>query len=164
MQKAAFARQYVMLRPVSGCAGGFIRLEMKQGHMAASVRATQVADDSLRVLMLSGDAATGAVMDLGLMRPCAHRQASLFRENLPAGYAACHTVAVCSDWPDAQLLLYGWLTAKPACTLWQLQERVHQYLSVPAKDGILPSPLPVTPTPRAPALCMLLPCRLRQSP
>lgn len=158
MQQAAFARQYVILRPVSGSAGGFLRLEMHHGRISACIRATQIPGIPLRALLLAGDPATGAVIDLGLLHPDAHRQAHLCRDELPSGYSACHTVVICTDWPDAALVLHGSLTPRPACTLWQLQESIRQYLSVPARGAVLPAPaVPPKPDHPAPALCMLLP-------
>lgn len=157
MSKAPFTRQYVIMRPIRGSSGGFTRFEMKQGRISAVIRLTQISASSLRVLLLSGDPATGAVIDLGLMRMSPRRQASLYREDLPAECAACHTVAVCTDWPDAQLLLYGYLTQRPACTLWQLQETVQRYLRVPLKDGALPEPIQPEEPSRPLPLCMLLP-------
>lgn len=158
MQQAAFARQYVILRPVSGSAGGFLRLEMHHGHMSACIRATQIPAVPLRALLLSGDPATGAVIDLGLLHPAAHHQAGLYRDDLPAACGSCHTAVICTDWPDAHLVLYGSMTPRPFGPLWQLQEIIRQYLSVPARDAVLPAPAAM-PKPELPppALCMLLP-------
>lgn len=158
MQQAAFARQYVILRPTSGSAGGFLRLEMHHGRMTACIRATQIPAVPLRALLLSGDPATGAVIDLGLLHPAAHRQAGLYRDELPASCMACHTVVICTDWPDAQLLLHGSMTPRPVCPLWQLQEIIRQYLSVPARGAVLPAlAAPPKPSYPPPVLCMLLP-------
>ena len=82
------------------------------------------------------DADTGAVIDLGVMHAAGRHQASLYRDDLPGHYAACHTAVVCTDWPDPQLVLYGWLTPRPAYTLWQLQAALERYLSVPVQDSL----------------------------
>ena len=156
MTMAGFTRKYVILRPLTGSAGGFIRLEMKQGRLCAAVRVNQLPCASLRVLLLCGTPSTGAVIDLGAMYPVQKNQASLYRDDLPQRYADCHTAVVCRDWPDPQLLLYGWLISRPPCTLWQLQETIAQYLSVPAKDGIPPEHTPPYPDTTRLPLCMVL--------
>lgn len=156
MSQAAFTRQYVILRPVSGCAGGFVRLEAKQGRRCIAVRVTQAPAGNLRLLLLAGPADTGAVTDLGLMRLSPRRQASLYREDLPSSCLSCHTAVICTDWPDAQVVLYGYLTPKPALTHWQLQEAVQAYLSVPARDCVLPEPAEIVQEPPRLTLCMLL--------
>ena len=150
-----FTRQYVILRPRQGSAGGFIRLETKQGRLCVAVRCNQMPASALRVLLLSGDPHTGAVLDLGLMHDTGKRQASLYREDLPGSYAGCHTAVICTDWPDPQLILYGWLTPHPACTLWQLQEAVEKYLCVPVQDSLHTPRIARALTEHLP-LCMVL--------
>ncbi len=147
VQRVNFARQYVMLRPAQGSAGGFARLENRRGRGCVTIQVNQVAAKALRALLLSGDIESGAVMDLGLMTLSDRRQGSLYREGLPASYAACHTLMLCTDWPEPRLVLYGWLTPTPACTLWQLQEALRHYLTVPARDTETPEPLPPPPKP-----------------
>ena len=140
MSTPAFARQYVILRPFRGSAGGFIRMEAQPDHLCITVRGNQLPAAPLRVLLLCGSASTGAVIDLGLMQPCTRRQAMLYRDDLSLACTACHTAAVCTDWPDPQLVLYGCLSSRPACAAWQLQERIQRYLAVPAADTLTAAP------------------------
>lgn len=168
MTRETFTRLYIMLRPACGHASGFARLECQRGRGRMTIRATQLTGGcaALRVLLLSGDAESGSVLDLGLMQITERGQGALRAENIalsgvgtPCGY---HTLILATDWPDARLMLYGWLVDPPACTLWQLQEALRHYLSVPAKDSeaaplpapkeVLPPPLPEEP-PRA--VCQL---------
>lgn len=153
VQTTSFTRLYIMLRPACGHASGFARLESQHGRGRLTINASQLTCNTtaLRALLLSGDEASGAVMDLGPVPVTPRRQAMLRRDQLPltgigtpGGY---HTLILATDWPDATLLLYGWLTDPPACTLWQLQEALRQYLAVPAKDSP-PSPVEPAPPPK----------------
>lgn len=149
MQRETFTRLYIMLRPACGHASGFARLECQRGRGRMTIRTAQLpgACTALRVLLLSGDADSGSVLDLGLMQLSGRRQGVMRAENIalpsvgtPHGY---HTLILATDWPDAQLMLYGWLSDLPACTMWQLQETVRHYLSVPARDSEA-APVPVS--------------------
>ena len=157
MQKTPFSRQDVILRPTSGSAGGFVRLETQHGRGSIVIRASQLEAGPLRALLLHGNTATGAVIDLGVMQPAGRRQFSLCREGIPSAPGLFHTVVVCSDWPDPQVLLYGWLTPRPVCTLRDMQEALRRHLAVPAGDTAQIAP-PASGLSRLP-LCMLLPPR-----
>ena len=151
MQKASFARQYAMLRPVSGAGSGFVRIEGFHGRSRLTLRASCLPDMGVRALLLSGDEQTGAVLDLGLLTPLGRGQAGLCREQLdllPGGY---HTLALVADWPDGTMLMTGALWPSPSCSLWQVQEAVRHYLSVPAADSSRAEspPLAEPPSPAA---------------
>ena len=157
MQKNDFVRLYIMLRPACGHAGGFVRLEAQHGRGRMTLNASELPGEcrTLRVLLLSGDADSGAVMDLGPVTVSPRRQVQWRRDHLslppigtPGGY---HTLILAADWPDATLLLYGWLTDPPACTLWQLREALRHYLSVPAKDSPAAPAPPPAPKPKVEA-------------
>ncbi|MGN0747673.1 MAG: hypothetical protein ACI4ML_13415 [Aristaeellaceae bacterium] len=152
MQKAAFRRQYVILRPLAGCAGGFARLETRQGRGCVTIQVNQVAQSSLRALLMGGSGRTSGMLDLGLMHITAQGRGALYREGLPAGYAACHTVLLCSDWPEPRLQLYGCLTSAPACSPGEMQAALEAYLSVPARDTVLPEPSSLHAVPQPSAL------------
>lgn len=143
MQQTDFSRQYVILRPLRGCAGGFARLETRQGQSCMALQIHHAPLPRLRVMMMSGTGPAGALVDLGVLTANARGQASMFVSRLPQDCSACHTLLLCSDWPDAQLQLYGCITPSPVCTLWQLQDALRGYLSVPAPDTALPDPLPL---------------------
>ena len=149
MQKAAFRRQYVILRPMQGCAGGFARLETRQGRGCVTIQVNQAVPSTLRALLMGGAGRSCAMIDLGLMHLSPQGRGALYREGLPAGYAACHTVMLCSDWPEPRLQLYGYLTATPACSPGEMQESLRQYLSVPARDTELPEPSSPAAVPRS---------------
>lgn len=164
MQASAFRRQYVILRPMQGCAGGFARLETRQGRGCVTIQVNQAVQSTLRALLMGGSGRSCALLDLGLMHLSPQGRGALYREGLPAGYAACHTVLLCSDWPEPRLQLYGHLTSTPVCSLGEMQEAVRQYLSVPAGDTVLPVPaapsaMPQSapPAPEARPLCRLSP-------
>ena len=148
MQKVSFARQYAMLRPVSGAGSGFVRIEDFHGQSRLTLRASCLPEGGVRALLLSGDAERGAVLDLGLLAPLTRGQAGLCRE-LPAALDGYHTLTLCTDWPEGTVLMTAAL--RPAsCTLWQAQEAVRRYLSVPASpEG---TPLPESPVRTLPML------------
>lgn len=139
MMQKGFQRRYILLRPAGGQASGFARMECQRGRGRLSIHASGLPEKPLRALLLCGDAQTGAVLDLGLMHPTGGQQAALCRDHigLQGGYQA---LVLATDWPDAQLLLYGWLHSRPGCTLWQMQEAVQRYLAYPAMDS---APAPV---------------------
>ena len=99
MQASVFRRQYVILRPMQGCAGGFARLETRQGRGCVTIQVNQAVQSTLRALLMGGAGRSCAMLDLGLMHLSPQGRGALYREGLPAGYAACHTVLLCSDWP-----------------------------------------------------------------
>lgn len=141
MQKASFARQYAMLRPVSGAGSGFVRIEDFHGRSRLTLRASCLPDGDVRALLLSGNMQTGAVLDLGLLSPLSRGQAGLCRE-LPAALGGYHTLTLCEDWPESTVLMTAALQPS-TCTLWQVQESVRRYLSVPAS----PEGTPLSETP-----------------
>lgn len=148
MQKASFARQYAMLRPVSGAGSGFVRIEDFHGRSRLTLRASCLPDGGVRALLLSGGAQTGAVLDLGLLSPLSRGQAGLCRE-LPAALGGYHTLTLCEDWPESTVLMTAALQPS-SCALWQVQESVRRYLSVPAiPEG---TSMPETPVRTLPML------------
>lgn len=151
MQRSAYQRTYVMLRPASGQAAGTARIETQRGRYRIWVRASHLPEQPVRAMLLAGEAETGAVYDLGLMRRTGSHQAVLFSEgsSLKGAY---HTLAVAADWPDAELLLYGRLMNRPDCTLWQTRQAVARYLRLPAADS---APAPAKVPPAAPKLSVL---------
>ncbi|MGN0779121.1 MAG: hypothetical protein ACI4MJ_08245 [Aristaeellaceae bacterium] len=156
MQKAAFRRQYVILRPTQGCAGGFARLESHQGRGCITIQVNQVEEPALRALLMGGTGPDAALLDLGVMPITAQGRGAMYRDGLTAEYTGCHTLLICRDWPEPHVLLCGYLTAAPACPLQTMQESVADYLAVPAGDTVLPAAAP--PAPAAKAETML--CRL----
>lgn len=153
MRSVPLTRQYVMLRPVGCHASGFARLEVCRGRGVATVHASALPEvDTLRTLLLSGGERDGCVLDLGLMTVTPSHMGTLHRENLPLtalqGYDA---VALTTDWPDPEIRLCGFLSEPPRCTLWQLQEALRRYLTVPCGD-MTPTPPMELPDPPAPPL------------
>lgn len=139
-------RRYVLLR--GDDATGFARLERNHGRGSVTLQVALPAEaSSARALLLSGDVRTGAVLDLGLLRPDGAARMRLYRERLvlpPGGFAAYHTLAISGDWPRSRLLLWGRLRSGPA--RWQLEEQCQTYLAVPAE-----APVPETLSPDPPA-------------
>lgn len=141
-----FTRLYVMLRPVRGTGCGYARLEGqgRQGRMSLHLSQLPQGLPMLRALLLSGDVATGAVLDAGAMQPSPGGRAFLRAEPmlLPEGTSLrdFHTLAVCTDWPDAQLILSGALDEQQSPPVWQLQEAVRHYLTVPAAAPVKKPP------------------------
>ncbi len=142
---------------MQGCAGGFARLETRQGRGCITIQVNQAVQSALRALLMGGSGRSCAMLDLGLIHLSPQGRGALYREGLPAGYAACHTVLLCSDWPEPRLQLYGCLTTRPVCSPGEMQEAVRQYLSVPAGDTALPEPSSPPPPPPARPLCRLSP-------
>lgn len=139
MQKTPFQRTYILLRPAAGQASGFARMECQRGRGRLNIHASCLPEKPVRGLLLAGEAQTGAVLDLGLLHPIGDQQAALCRDHiaLQGGY---QVLVLATDWPDAQVLLYGWLRQRPGYTLWQMQEMVRHYLAYPAADS---APAPV---------------------
>lgn len=141
-----FTRLYVMLRPVRGTGCGYARLEGqgRQGRMSLHLSQLPQGLPMLRALLLSGDVATGAVLDAGVLPPSPSGRAFLRAEPmlLPEGTSLrdFHTLAVCADWPEARLILSGALDEQQSPPLWQLQEAVRQYLTVPAAAPVKKPP------------------------
>lgn len=131
-------RRYILLRPVAGEAAGTARMENVRGRMGVHIHARYLPEGPVRALLICGRGQYAAVTDLGLMRWSADGQSTLSRDNL-AVEGKPTALALVSDWPQAQLLMYGWVQNQPGFALWQLQEAVAQYLSVPAPDSA-PSP------------------------
>lgn len=132
MQGSSFRRMYVLLRPAAGQGNGFARVESQRGRGRVSIHASHLPAEPVRALLLAGDGETGAVLDLGLVNQAEKHQAVLCREDV--SLQGWHTLALATDWPGAQLLLYGWLRREPCCTLWQMQQAVQRYLSLPAGE------------------------------
>ncbi len=153
MQKTAFQRMYILLRPAGGQASGFARMENQRGRGRLNIHASNLPESPVRALLLSGDAQTGAVLDLGLLHPTGGKQAALCRDHiaLQGGY---QVLVLATDWPEARVLLYGWLRQRPGCTLWQMQETVRRYLSLPAADSA-PAPLEYPEKQPKPSVLML---------
>lgn len=132
-----FTRLYVMLRPVRGVGCGYARMEGQGPRGRMSLHLSQLPRDApmLRALLLSGDVETGAVLDAGAMQPTPGGRAFLRAEpmQLPEGTSLqnFHSLAVCTDWPDTRLILAGSLDERHPRPLWQLQEAVRHYLTVP---------------------------------
>lgn len=147
MQKSSFSRLYVMLRPAQGSAQGFARLETQRGRGRITIHASQLPAGCgpLRALLLSGNAESGSLLDLGLMPVSPRGLGTLRRESLTFpgldGLSAYHSLLLSSDWPDPHLILYGALDDPPACPLWQLQEALAHYLAVPSAEEP-PAPRP----------------------
>lgn len=153
MRSTPLTRQYVMLQPLGCHASGFARLEVCRNRGLATIHASSLPDrEALRALLLSGRTADGCVLDLGLMNVSPALQGTLYRENLPLtalkGYDA---VLLTTDWPDPQIKLCGFLTQPPRCTVWQLQEALRRYLTVPCGD-MTPTPAMTLPDPPSPPL------------
>jgi len=132
-------RRYILLRPVTGEAAGMARMENCRGRTAVHIHARYLPEGPVRALLIYGKGQFVAVTDLGLMRHSADGQTTLSRENLTAEGKATALV-LASDWPEGQLLMYGWVQNQPGLALWQVQEAVAHYLSVPAQDSA-PSPI-----------------------
>lgn len=132
-------RRYILLRPVTGEAAGTARMESCRGRTGVHIHARYLPGEPVRALLICGRGQYAAVVDLGLVRRSADGQITLSRENLAAEGKAT-ALALASDWPQGQLLMYGWVQNQPGFTLWQMQEAVAQYLSVPASDSA-PSPI-----------------------
>lgn len=142
MHGSPFQRMYVLLRAAAGQTNGFARVETQRSRSRLSIHASHLPEQPVRALLLAGEGQTGAVLDLGLMAPMEKHQAMLCQENLLLqGY---HTLVLATDWPGAEILLYGWLRKQPCCTLWQMQEAVGHYLALPAA-GSAPAPAEMPP-------------------
>ena len=150
MQKAPFSRRYIMLRPVQGAGSGFVRVEGPPGRCRLTLRASCLPEGAVRGLLLSGDAESGAVLDLGLLTPVAHGQAGLCRDmvSLQGGY---RTLVLCTDWPEGAVLMTAALRPSP-CGISQVQRAVQRHLSVPGSPG--GTPLPEPPALRKPVLTL----------
>lgn len=169
MQRNAFTRVYVMLRPVVGNGCGFARMESqgRSGRVILHVSQLPPACRALRVLLMAGDAATGAVMDLGVMSLTADGQGRLHRDALsfPSadGVRGFHSLVLATDWPDGEMMLCGTLQTPPAYPLWQLREALHRYLTVPPEAAGQPAPTPMPeeepPAPAAPVIACAPPVR-----
>lgn len=141
MSTPALERRYIMLTPASGSCAGHARLECQRSRCALTIHAAGLPDGPVRALLLGGDANTGAVMDLGLMHRLSARRAALCRSDL-AWHGGWHTLVVTEDWPQARVLLWGQLHHTARCTLWQAQQAVAHYLSLPAPDAAVAPPRP----------------------
>lgn len=147
MHSTPFQRMYVMLRPAQGQGSGFARVEMQRSRARMTIHANCLPGCPVRALLLAGEGERGAALDLGLMHSVEKCQSVLCRDNI-ALHGGYHTLVLVTDWPQGQLLFYGWLRKQPCCTLWQLQETVSRYLAYPASDSA-PAPLETPqPTPR----------------
>lgn len=138
-------RQYILL--CGKCGAGHALWE-RQGHTArVRLRVTGLPQEPIRALLLSGQE---AVTDLGLV---AH--GALCRE-LPCPAGSFHTLALVTDWPQARLVLWGFLQACPGRTLWRMQEVAARYLRYPA-PGSAAAPLPLPDLPPKRPVFMLRP-------
>lgn len=135
-------RRYVLLH--GDASTGFARLERSHGRGSVTLQAVlPTGVPSARALLLSGDVRTGAVLDLGTLRPDGEARMRLYRERIalpPGGFAAYHTLAISNDWPKPRLLLWGRLSSGP--TRWQLEEQCQTYLMVPAEAPPMEAPQP----------------------
>lgn len=146
-------RRYILLRPVAGEAAGTARMENYRGRTGVHIHARYLPEGPVRALLICGRGQHAAVIDLGLMRRSADGQAVLRRENLLLENNAT-ALALAADWPQEQLLMCGWVRNQPGFTLWQVQEAVAQYLSVPAPDSA-PSPIEWPENPPKPSVLRL---------
>lgn len=133
VQTPACKRQYMLLQRPSGATAGLARLEQQGSRARVSIRASLLPEEPVRALLM---ARNGAVIDLGLMR-----QGSLCKDGLRLG-AGYHTLALVTDWPQARLILWGFLRPCPGRTLGSIQEAVTNYLRFPAENSA-PAPLPL---------------------
>lgn len=133
MQTPACKRQYVLLQG-PGSAAGIARVEQQGGRAGVNIRGTCLPEEPLRALLMAGG---GAVVDLGLV----HRGALSWQGSfLRGGY---HTLALVTDWPQARLVLWGYLKPWPGRTPESLQETAARYLRFPAPNsGPAPLELP----------------------
>ncbi|MBR4082084.1 MAG: hypothetical protein IKK21_09900 [Clostridia bacterium] len=156
MSEHEFTRLYVMLRPARGASCGYARIEAQGARVRVNLRLSQLPQGTpmLRALMMSGDPDTGAVIDLGLLQPSSTGRAFLREEQLtlPGGLGAYHSLCVCSDWPDGQLLLWGSLDERRGQPLWALQESLKRYLTVPPSAP--PVKKPPADSPQAPLIAL----------
>lgn len=140
MGSSTFTRQYVMLRPVEGHGSGFARVEVSHGQGRIVLHGAALPPGKgLRAMLVSGHR-DGCVLDLGAAKASPSGCLDVQKDHLPLpmlrGYDA---VVVATDWPEGDILLTGSLARPPRCALWQMQEAVRQYLSMPCGDM---SPLP----------------------
>ena len=130
-----FSRNYVLLRAVSGHAGGFVRIEQHGGRMHVTLRVTRLPTGlpSLRALLIAGTGSNAAVIDLGAAQQDLHGQLCLRTDAqlAPAALRACHTLVLITEWPDAQLLLYGAMPNHPAMQPHQLTDALRSYMALP---------------------------------
>lgn len=106
-------------------------MEQQGSRARVNIRASGLQAETVRALLLAG---SDAVMDLGLVQ-----QGALCWEGpcLRGGY---HTLVLATDWPQAQLLLWGYLRPCTGRTPRSLQQVIASYLRYPAQ-GSAPAPL-----------------------
>lgn len=136
-QTPAFTRKYILLTPAGCRASGHARLEYQRSRAAITIHAVSLPQGPLRALLLSGDEHTGAVLDLGPMHALSPDRHALCCSDLQLR-GCWHTLVIVSDWPAAQVLLWGQILPSAHCTLWQAQKAAKRYLSVPAPDAPAP--------------------------
>jgi len=139
-----YERLYLILRPARGKAGGHARLEQRGAPIQMSLFLHGLEGRCrLRVLLLSSPEPQGAVIDLGTLETNPHGQGALAVTGvrLPgsAPLSSCHTLAVCMDWPDNQLVMAASIGECAPASRWDIQAAVDRYLSVPVST---PEPPP----------------------
>lgn len=136
VQTPACKRQYILLQGPNGATAGLARLDLLGGRARMTIRASHLPEEPVRALLLARD---GAVADLGLMH-----QGTLCWNGMRLG-TGYHTLALATDWPQARLVLYGFLRPCQGRTLGTLQAAISHYLRYPAENSA-PAPLALPET------------------
>ena len=149
-----YQRFYLILRPAQGNAGGHARLEQHDSRAQISLSIHGVEERCrLRVLLLAGLEPQDAVIDLGYFVATGTGCGTFSRSGilLPgrAQLAACHTLALCLDWPQSKLVLAAPLNPTQPAVPWMVQQAVSRYLAVPVQtpEAADKEEPPVPPTP-----------------
>ncbi|MBQ8537536.1 MAG: hypothetical protein IJ461_09070, partial [Clostridia bacterium] len=133
-----YERLYLILRPAQGSAGGHVRLEQRgsRAQMSLFVHGLE-GRCRLRVLIFASLDAEGAVVDLGPLDTTDRGQGTLTQTGIvlpgDASLSACHTLAICLDWPHNQLVMAAPIGQRAFAPRWVLQAAIDRYLSVPVK-------------------------------
>lgn len=149
-------RMYILIHPKNGACQGHARLHSKGSRVAVALSLSGMGKAPCRALLLSPLAA-GAIIDLGIVSVSAMGQGRLSQDtfSLPAGVSVLDFsfLIICTDWPEAKIAAAGTLKSGPLPPLWQLQEAIAAYLTVPAKQQKAlpePPPLEAEPVPKPP--------------
>jgi len=144
--KNPLIRTYVMIRAPEGEAGGFARFDARGNHLTMALQLARLPAKCpiLRVLLLSGDEDSGAVIDLGRLTPDAMNGANMHADVPlpPASLRSFHTLALAADWPDGTLTLCGSIADGAPYDQRQLQGMVRHYLMVPPTHALCERALP----------------------